>query len=69
MNHRRHHHGLPSGRAEVELFSAWEREMSDLPGAAGAPTRSAEPDDGLSTAPLWWAFSLAVVFVLVALLA
>ncbi len=67
MNHRRHHHGLPSGRAEVELFSAWERELTDEDPAP--PTAADEPDDLLSTAPLWWALCLATVFVLVALLA
>jgi hypothetical protein len=69
MHHRRHQHGLPSGRAEVELFSAWERELSDDVAEAGAPPRSPEPEDELSTAPLWWALCLATVFVLVALLA
>jgi hypothetical protein len=68
MNHRRHHHGLPSGRAEVELFSAWERELTDDVPGPGAPTTSEEPEDALSTAPLWWALCLATVFVLVALL-
>ena len=69
MNHRRHHHGLPSGRAEVDLFSAWERELTrDVPGA-GTPSAPEEPADALSTAPLWWALCLATVFVLVALLA
>ena len=42
MNHRRHHHGLPSGRAEVELFSAWERELTDDVPGAGAPTAPGE---------------------------
>jgi hypothetical protein len=69
MNHRRHHHGLPSGRAEVELFTAWEAELrDDVPDDEGPP-RSPEPEDALSTAPLWWALCLATVFVLVALLA
>jgi hypothetical protein len=67
MNHRRRHHDLPSGRAEVELFSAWERELTD--DAPAPPAAADEPDVALSTAPLWWALCLATVFVLVALLA
>ena len=67
MNHRRRHHDLPSGRAEVELFSGWERELTD--DAPAPPTAADDAGDALSTAPLWWALCLATVFVLVALLA
>jgi hypothetical protein len=82
----RHHHDArswPSGRAEVELFTFWERDLtSELPGdptavqaagpESGAPAelRRQEPGPGSdpSPAPLWWALGLAVLFVMVALL-
>jgi hypothetical protein len=68
MRHRRRHHDdriHPSGRAEVELFAAWEREFTvDAP----APPDPEPSGDLLSTAPLWWALCVATVFLLVALL-
>jgi hypothetical protein len=68
MRHRRRHHDdrtSPSGRAEVELFAAWEREFTVDAAAPPEPEPSGDP---ISTAPLWWALSVATVFLLVALL-
>ena len=73
MAHRRRHHGdrsLTSGLAEVELFTAWERELTDdVPGPpAVGPPDPAPAGEQPSTAPLWWALCVATVFLLVALL-
>jgi hypothetical protein len=71
MDHRRRHHGhrsFPSGRAEVELFTAWERELTDDPAASSAAPDPEPAGDRPSAAPLWWALCVATVFLLVALL-
>ncbi|MCW2739711.1 MAG: uncharacterized protein JWR45_133 [Blastococcus sp.] len=83
MRPRRHHHDArswPSGRAEVELFTFWESDLtSDRSTAAqasvsgaGPPTEGGrqEPGPGSdpSTAPLWWALGLVLLFLVVALL-
>jgi hypothetical protein len=68
MKSRRRHPGTgsePSGRAEVELFTFWERDVTGEPLAPVAPPAD-EPEP--SVAPLWWAAGLALAFLLVALL-
>ena len=64
MRRRRHHRdpwSMPSGLAEVELFTFWEADL-----AADRPPRG--EDDAPSTAPLCWALGSVLAFLLVALL-
>jgi hypothetical protein len=83
MRLRRRHsdaRSWPAGRAEVELFTFWEDDLTDdrpdpaPDGRTDAHTPAEpwrpghEPDVGLSTAPLWWAVSLAILFLVVAVL-
>ena len=82
MRRRRHHRdpwSMPSGLAEVELFTFWEADLAgdlppDLPAVPPvedrAPARYVAPgrDEAPSTAPLCWALGSVLAFVLVALL-
>jgi len=68
MKSRRRHPdtgSTPSGRAEVELFTFWERDVTGDPQVPATPPAD-EPEP--SVAPLWWAGSLALLFLVVALL-
>jgi hypothetical protein len=74
---------MPSGLAEVELFTFWEADLAadlppDLPPdlAVVQPVEDRAPvdrpprgaDDAPSTAPLCWALGSVLAFLLVALL-
>jgi hypothetical protein len=60
-------HSWPSGLAEVELFSFWERDL-----AGDAPVEPPRPQEdtarGPSAAPLWLAAGLVVLVLAIVLL-